>query len=450
MRVFLRRILPLSALALILAGCGGDDPVVADIQVLNAVPDIGVASFTFNEALGLGIFDFRQGSNRFSLHARGYSLTAQTQVAGVTVTLLDNVNVPLLANESYTLALTGRLVDGSVTQMLIPNSIDPVGAGNFRAQAVNLAPGAPSYDVYVTSPGADLTASAPLGAVAFREFLEPVEMPAGDYQIRVTDAGDPTTVALDAGTLTFAEGLDLALVLVENTRMGLGPVSLVIHDTVIASEVLDVAASANLRAMHLAPVVDAIDIVLDDDLANPLIPALTFPTVSPYNTVAPAGYNIKSVDSATQSIVGIDLDATLLVGTDYSLLALESVDVAVPMQGRLLIEDNRALALQAKTRFVNGAPSAASVDIYVLFPGDLIDDFTPSVPNVVFQFDSGYSVTPAGDFEITVTVAGDPSQVLIPTTAVTLNSGGVYTYIARDSAPGGPIEWIALTDNPGF
>ncbi len=159
MRVFLKRIFLTPVLVMLMAGCGGDDPVVADIQVLNAVPDTSVASFTFNEALNLGNFDFRQGSNRFSLHARDYSLTAQTLVAGVTETLLDNVTVPLLADESYTLALIGRLSDDSVTRMLIPNSIDPVAADNIRVQAVNLAPGAPSYDVYVTTPGADLTAS---------------------------------------------------------------------------------------------------------------------------------------------------------------------------------------------------------------------------------------------------------------------------------------------------
>ncbi|MCZ6517998.1 MAG: hypothetical protein O6763_10975, partial [Gammaproteobacteria bacterium] len=72
-------------------------------------------------------------------------------------------------------------------------------------------------------------------------------------------------------------------------------------------------------------------------------------------------------------------------------------------------------------------------------------------PNVVFQLDAGYIVLPAGDFEITATVVSDTSQVLIPTTLVTLNSGGVYTYIARDAAGGGgPLDWIALTDNPGF
>jgi hypothetical protein len=454
MRVFLKRIFLPPVLAMIVVGCGGDDPVVADIQVLNAVPDTTVASFTFNEALNLGNFDFRQGSNRFSLHARDYSLRVQTLVAGVTVTLLDNVTVPLLADESYTLALIGRLADDSVTWMLIPNSIDPVAAGNIRVQAVNLAPGAPSYDVYATTPGADL--AAPLGGVAFREFVEPVEMPAGDYQIRVTASGDPATVVHDTGTLTLIEGLDLVLVLVENTRMGLGPVSLVIHDTVTSREFLDVAATANLRAIHLAPAVDPavdeVDIILDDDLANPLISSLTFPTVTPYNNLVQADYNIKSVDSATQSIVGIDIDVPLLAGTDYSLLAFESLDAAVPMQELLLIEDSRGLGLQSKIRFVNGAPSEASIDVYVLFPGDAIEDSAASIPNLVFQFDSGYNVIPAGDFEITATVAADSSQVLIPTTSVTLNSGGVYTYIARDADPGDPdpIEWIALTDNPGF
>ena len=455
MRVFLKRIFLPLALVMLVAGCGGDDPVVADIQVLNAVADTSVASFTFNEALNLGNFDFRQGSNRFSLHARDYSLTVLTQVAGVTITLIDNVSVPLLADESYTLALIGRLDDSSVRQMLIPNSIEPVGADNFRVQAANLAPGAASYDVYMTTLGADLAQSVPLAEIAFREFVEPEEIPVGDYQIRVTNSGDPAMVVLDTGTLPFTEGLELVLVLVENTRMGLGPVSLLVHDTVTVREVLDVSATANLRAIHLAPAVDPavdeVDIVLDDDLANPLISGLTFPTVTPYNNIASANYNIKSVDTPTQSIFGIDIDVPLLIGTDYTLLAFESVDASVPMQGLVLGEDSRGLGFQSKIRFVNGAPSEASIDIYVLIPGASVDDFLPSIPNVVFQFDAGYLLIPAGDFEITATVAGDSSQILIPTIPVTLDSGGVYTYIARDAAGGGgPIDWIALTDNPGF
>ena len=49
-------------------------------------------------------------------------------------------------------------------------------------------------------------------------------------------------------------------------------------------------------------------------------------------------------------------------------------------------------------------------------------------------------------------IVPDPDQVLIPTTPVSFNSGGVFTYIARDADPGDPdpIEWIVLTDNPDF
>ena len=86
-----------------------------------------------------------------------------------------------------------------------------VSAGSARLFVAHAAAAAPEVDVYVTAPGADLAASAPVGTFEFRGTLGPVEVAAGDYQIRVTAAGDAAAVVYDSGTIPLADGNDLVV-----------------------------------------------------------------------------------------------------------------------------------------------------------------------------------------------------------------------------------------------
>ena len=99
----------------------------------------------------------------------------------------------------------------------------------------------------------------------------------GNYQIRVTLAGNPAAVVYDAGTVALADGADLLLVAVANTTTGPAPITLLVNDGTTQAELLDVATTADVRAGHLSPDAPAVDVIVNDDLANPLFNAATYP-----------------------------------------------------------------------------------------------------------------------------------------------------------------------------
>jgi hypothetical protein len=79
------------------------------------------------------------------------------------------------------------------------------GPGHAKVRVARIG-GAPSADVYITAPGADLnTASPTASALEWGTASDYVELPGGDYQVRVTTAGTKTVI-IDGGTKQLAAG----------------------------------------------------------------------------------------------------------------------------------------------------------------------------------------------------------------------------------------------------
>lgn len=268
-------------------------------------------------------------------------------------------------------------------------------------------------------------------------------MTAGDYQIRVTVAGDPSAVAFDSGTITLTDGANLLVTAVENTTAGAAPVSLVLMDGTGSAELLDAETPADLRVVHASPDAPTVDVVVNDDFANPLVPGLSFPDATPFVSVPPDTYNVKVTDTATQGVIAIDADLTLDAGIRYNVLA---VDVLANIEVLVAADDPRPVATEAKVRVIHASPTAQDVDIYVTAPGADITGIEPTLPAVPFKANTGFlSLTP-DTYDVTVTAAGSKTPAIGPL-EITITAGGVYTAIARDAAGGGaPLDLILLDD----
>jgi hypothetical protein len=307
---------------------------------------------------------------------------------------------------------------------------------------VHAAPDAPAVSVYVTAPGADLAGASALGTFSFGEDLGPVEVPAGSYQIRVTLAGNPAAVVFDAGTVALPAGADLLLAAVANTTTGPAPITLLVNDGTTQAELLDVATTADVRAGHLSPNAPAVDVIVNDDLANPLFNAATYPSLTPYASVPPATYNIKVVDDATQGTTVINANLALDRGVSYSVLA---VDFLLDIEPLVLTDDRRSIATEARVRIVHGSPSAGPVDIYVAAPLTDINTISPTFANVAFKANTGYVGLAGGTYEVSVTPAGAKTPVAIFATLPIAN-GDIFTVIARDNTGGGAPLGLLVED----
>src|SRR5688572_12522987 len=197
---------------------------------------------------------------------------------------------------------------------------------------------------------------------------------------------------------------------------------------------------ARIRVVHASPDAPDVDVLLDDTEVLSDVPYLV---ASGYLETSAGDHNLK-VNAAGTTTTVIDADATLVDGTDYTVIASGLVAEIEPI---VLEDDNSAPAAgNVRVRAIHGAPSAPAVDVYVTAPEADLDAATPVLTNVAFGAVAPYLEVPAGDYQVRVTPAGT-KIVVIDSGALTLASGQVRTAIAVDAPGGGaPFDLLVLAD----
>lgn len=441
---------------LAVAGCDvfddDDDDVViqtASFQVLHASSDAPPVNVIVDGSTLAAGADYKQGTGFNAVQAGTYTV----QVDGILPTgpapVIGPVDLALEADTETTIIAIDNVAN--ITPLIITNPREAVPAGNIRATVVHASPvaqaAAAQVDVFVTAPGADLAASAPLGTFSFGETLGPVEVPAGDYQIRVTPAGTPGTVVYDSGTQTLPDGFNGVFVAVDNTTRSTAPIGIVVLDGSGAAEIVNDGTPAAIRVIHNSPDAPAVDVVVNDDFNAPLVEDLTFPNAAPNFTdfveVPADTYNIKVTVANTPGTIAIDADLTFEAGLEYSVYA---TDVLANITPQLIVDDRRPVATGAKVRIIHGSPTAQDVDIYVTAPGTDITTVAPNFEAVAFGAETGYVPLAAGTYTVTVTPTGTTTAAIGPVD-ITVAAGGTYTAVARDPLPGGSDLGLILLDD---
>ena len=439
------KLLP-AALLLFLAACNdsNNNPPPATptsrVQVLHASPDAPAVNVSIGSTT-ISNVDYKSGSAALVVNAGSAAVKVDGIVPGGTATVIGPVDVNFMEKTLYSILAIGDVA--TIHPLILEQPDTAVASGSVRLRVVHAAPMAPRVDVYLTAPSADLSGAAPVGTFSFGENLGPVEVPAGSYQIRVTAAGNAAAVVFDSGTVDLASTRSLLIAAVQNTTTGTAPISLVVQDVNGATQILDVATPAALRVVHASPDAPAVDVVVNDNFASPLVSHLSFPEFTPFVNVAPATYNVKVTDSATQTLVPIDASVSPKAGISYSVLAVGTLATLEPL---IVADDPRRVATQAKVRIIHASPAAQNVDIYVTAPGANIGNVAPTLANVPFKANTGFLALAAGSYDVTVTATGTKIAAIGPAT-IAVVAGGVYTAVARDAPGGGaPLGLILMDD----
>lgn len=325
--------------------------------------------------------------------------------------------------------------------MILSQPFGPASAANTKLRVVHAAPNAPEVNVFLTAPGADLTAEAPVTTFAFSGDAGPVEVPAGGpYQIRVTLPFTPPaapTVVFDSGEIAPATGANLLIAAVENTNSADGinaedsPISLVVMDGSGSSEILDINAAAEVRVVHASADAPAVDVIVNDDFGNPLVDALTFPDFAPAPTgfleVPADTYDISVVDDATQMAEPIDIDGLALdAGVAYDVLAINEF---ANVEALLAVDDFRRLETAAKVRLFHASTvadtaSPSGVDVSVTDPSVTdLSTVAPTIDNFEYATNTGFIQLDPGQYVVSVTADGS-TMPLIQTPALDLDETG--------------------------
>ena len=214
--------------AFALAACDSDsDPIPSteipnpgsvNVQILHASADAPAVDILADGNTLLSGVDYKQSSGWTSLIEGSYDIEVQGILPGGNAPVIGPVTLDFESGTRYTVAAVNSVA--AIEAVVLTQPEEAVSAGAARLFVLHGSAAAPTVDVFVTAPGADLAAEAPAGTFAFKETLGPVEVPAGDYQIRVTPEGDASTVVYDSGTVPLPEGADLVVAAVPNTSGG--------------------------------------------------------------------------------------------------------------------------------------------------------------------------------------------------------------------------------------
>lgn len=390
---------------------------------------------------------YHTSSAVLEVDAGDYDITVQGILPdGSTVDAIGPTNLSLAANTRYEVFAAGQLADASLEPLVLSNPVSEVAAGESRIQVVHVAYGAPTVDVYLTAPDADLSTASATLTLAYGEDSGQVDVEAGDYRIRLTGAGDDTVV-YDSGTVSLADGGGYIIAATNNVSANLdnSPVTLQVSDGAATTLLPDVNAGADVRVVHAVADAPNVDVTLND-AAQPQIPNLAFPTATGYLNLDAAEYSVDVAAAGGSPVVIENAPLVLENATSYSVYAVGELST-IGLQ--VLTEDRRRVTTAAQVQLVHAAPSAGNVDIYVTGTDDIsaADPVFTDIPfNAEELVSTGNVPLMPGDYVVTVTATGT-QDIAIQTPVLTLEGGGIYTAVAVDANSGGLPPQLILMDD---
>lgn len=414
----------------------------ANIQVVHASPDAPDIAVLIDDQVLVQDLYYGEGTGELPVVAGTHTITIQAINPSGATTLVGPTTMNFQQNIDYVIELEGPVA--GVSSQLYSHPLSVVASTATRVQVVHAAPSAPSVSVYVTAPGAALSAGAAFGTVAFTQALGPTDLPAGQYEIRIAPAGQVAPVLYDSGTLTLTGGDDLVISVLQNTGPGTSPVTLGVVDANGDNfRLYDVAAPAEVRVVHDSPNAPAISVIANGNTAAPLVPTLSYAAFTAYTAVTPGTYTLGITPAGNPSDVLLSQGVNLNAGDYRTVYAIGTLSALNTLVTR---DYPRRVATEAKLRIVEGSSSAGSVDVYLTAHGAGIASASPLFPAIPFAGDTGFQGVAAGTYDLTITAAGTQTVVVGPT-QITLANSGIYTAVPRDAAGGGaPYGLIMLDD----
>ncbi|MEM8982938.1 MAG: DUF4397 domain-containing protein [Pseudomonadota bacterium] len=457
--------LPLLGIAAIvgLAACDNDNdsapvinlpPATAEVRVIHASPDAPAVNVSLNGTVAISDLDYGESSGYATVDAADYDIVVEGIIPGGNADVITVNAFPLPRNARATVLAVGDVAN--IAALPVDESATTPTSTQVSVAVVHAAPAAPTVDIFVTDPAADITGMMPTATLSFEESADAGSLSAGPVRIRATAGGN---VVYDTGTVDLASfaGNRLfiaAIATTTATEQAASPIKLLVATDTDAVTLLDAGTQVGAKVVHASPdagtaaggpvEVFATSAALGADPVE-LIDAFAYTDIVPAAdtyVAVPAGDYVFDVAPNTDTIgdsVFTSGSLTLGAGQDFTVIAAGRVAATPAFTLLVAADDNRPVATEARVKVIHAAPAAGTVDVYVTPAGTLsvADAENGNAMPLLDDFEFG-TVTPEpvavapGDYDIRV-VAGGSAAINIE--GFTLAAGTAANVIAR-----GPLE----------
>jgi hypothetical protein len=446
------RLWPIGLLALALAstGCnaGRKNPADTVVRVLNATANYPALAFKRGPAEPSPLrVDFLGGDqatwdvDTYNFHVTYGDIKTQTEVE------VESFSKQLTTGTWYTFVLYQKA--GNVTHAVLESPPVSTTATDVQVQAIHAAEGAPTIDVYLVAPGADITGLTPWGTIAFEHSLPARNVAAGDYEIVATEAGNPAHALYTSPGFTLSAAANVTFAFTPDSGDGIQPFSMTVL-TNTSSVLVDPSLPAALRVLNGAYDRQPRDVAVNNVFTPPQYPGAAFVTPTPYLPVTPGtDIPITVTPAGNPGVLELTSTYTPTPGTSNTMLFWGDTGALIPTFPQ---DDRRRVKSQVKLSVYDVAGSCALCDLLMLPPG--------TDPNTIPAYDPLTGLDPhptmapgtivpvnqwAGDFEVTVRIQGTQTIVSGPT-PITLKDAGLYGIVLSDNPNGTTIDMTLIDD----
>jgi len=355
-------------------------------------------------------------------------------VSGASTGLI-NTTYSVSSNTKYSYLVFGPQT--AVGALLLSDAFTDPGDGYFALRFANTAAGPGALDLYLTAPGADLTATAPsIANISYGSgsLFVPIAKGTGTFEIRITPAGTKDVV-YDAAPQTFAEHSGATIVAFSKGSGKLVDVVLLRNDDAGSGGLID-STLTQYKVVNASLVPSALNVLVDGSLQLSNIP---YTGVSNYQRTSAGQHTFSFEATTTPGASLLTLVQTLTAATDTSIVLTGTAGALIP----LVLRDNNLPppVATANIRFVNASADVAAVDVFVNF-SKTVSGLASNSASPYFNFTAAAST--GTSYEIDFNLAGTTTP-LLKLTSVVLTAGHTYTiYLA---GPGSSLRGIVSQDN---
>jgi hypothetical protein len=434
----------ISALALVLvssllAACGGEgrsrgpDVRVTALHAASSYPQIQF----YREQRLQGGLDFGAGQSfLYEADQYDFNLDIVPPLSGGPVRL-KSFSVTLEPGAEYYFVITD--VGGVLEPLIVAQAPFSPTATNAEVSVFHAASASPTMDIYLTAPGAVLSASNPIGRAAFNQHVAPSTFAVGDYQLAFTEAGNPLNVLFTSTTLALLPGQSNFFAI---TDAGIDTNEVIVERLTNVSTILvNVNAPATQRIINGVTDAQPRDVFLDDNFSAPFLAAVPYGLPTARAPIATGDRKISVTPAGNPGVVEVEATSAVFPANSYTGLV-----AGVP--GTLVLnsfaENRRRIIGEARVRYYNAAAQFSSIGIVISTPGRPPLGF----PVVLINGGSAEDLPlPPGDYEIQVFSPGTTTAALGPL-PITVAGEGIYSMVFLNGPTAETASVVLFDDFP--